>query len=53
MSDKTRGGVIDEDGIYGDAEDGPETIHVNAIHYDIDISVAHLLAERRESERRD
>lgn len=52
MSDKTSGGKIDDDAWYGDAVDRPETIHIGAIHYYIDVSVADLLEEHRESERR-
>lgn len=52
MSDKTSGGKIDDDAWYGDAVDRPETLHVGAIHYDIEMDVAHLIAEQRESERR-
>lgn len=52
MSDKTSGGKIDDHATYGDVVDRPETIHIGAIHYDIDVSVADLLEEHRESERR-
>ncbi|HIF4856876.1 TPA: hypothetical protein ACX14C_000241 [Klebsiella pneumoniae] len=52
MSDKTSGGKIDDDAWYGDAVDRPETLHVGAIHYDIEMDAAHLIAEQRESERR-
>ncbi|MDK8122585.1 hypothetical protein [Klebsiella pneumoniae] len=40
MSDKTSGGKIDDDATYGDAGDKSETIHVGAIHYDIEVSMA-------------
>lgn len=46
MSDKTSGGKIDDDAMHGDAVDRTEAIHVGAIHYDIDIDVAHLLSDR-------
>ena len=39
MSDKTSGGKIDDDAWYGDAVDRPETLHVGAIHYDIEMDV--------------
>ncbi|ELB7342885.1 hypothetical protein RS557_000062 [Klebsiella michiganensis] len=52
MSDKESGGKIDSNTTYGDVVDGPETLHVGAIHYDIEMDVAHLIAEQRESERR-
>ncbi|HCU2531629.1 TPA: hypothetical protein OUK36_003650 [Klebsiella oxytoca] len=43
MSDETRGGVINEDAMYGEVIDGPEKIHAGVIHYNIDVSVAELL----------
>lgn len=52
MSDKENGGKIDSNATYGDAVDGQERLHVGAIHYDIEMDVAHLIAEKRESERR-
>ncbi|MGR5951144.1 hypothetical protein ACT9TU_22810 [Raoultella planticola] len=53
MPDKTSGGKIDDNATYGNEVDGPETTHVGAIYYDIEIDVAHLLAERRGEERED
>ena len=53
MPDKTSGGKIDDDTTHGDAVDRPETIHVGAIYYDIEIDVAHLLAGRCGEERED
>lgn len=47
---KKNGGSIPVGAVYGDKVDEKETHHIGVIKYDIEMSVAHLIKQQRESE---